>query len=654
MPRGAAFRPVRWSRWVMAAAGLLAAQRALVGYLPCDDAFIAFRCARNLAEHGMPVYDLAVPVFSSTSLLYTAVLGLAGGLGAPIPVAAAVLGWVGDLVVCLLLVALSRRLPGSVALGLPAVVLWLTHPVVALNGAGGLETSWFVALLLATVLAVTERRFGPALSLALAAFWVRIDGVVLLPVVVWAWWRLGRPRISLVWAGAGTVAAVAYLGVTLTLFGSPIPHSLVAKAAATRPSWQGAAAAAASFVSATAGMLPAWYRHVSPHALLLPGLAVSAWYGVRGLAGAGFAFCARRRGRGAVQPGGAGRPERRDADSSRSGWSREDICERTLLGLAASYAALFVVSGRPSVPLFPWYHVPFVTLALLPGLSRSVGLGRRLAGVVAPRARATAVVLLSVGVAWLVAPWLAAAGGNGARGTSADVAGWVVSPSPIYLVAWHDVVRRPGDVLRELWPLVYQDLGLVLVALLVGCLALVVFAGQGESSSHGRRARCFLLLPAGAGCGGYVHGAAGRTGRAWLLLGVVAIVPLLLSRWDLGEKYERRERAYLALGKWVRDHVEPGETLGAREVGALGWAAYPLHVHDELGLVTPRALGVPRSDWVRSASPALVVETSLGSRASVRPEEMLPGYVLVESLHNRVYLRRDLEQAWIRSGPVLR
>ena len=49
----------------------------------CDDAFISFRYARNLGQHGALVYNLAPPerVEGYTNLLWVLVLGLGDALG---------------------------------------------------------------------------------------------------------------------------------------------------------------------------------------------------------------------------------------------------------------------------------------------------------------------------------------------------------------------------------------------------------------------------------------------------------------------------------------------------------------------------------------------------------------------------------------------
>ena len=63
-----------WLLWIaLAAAALLWLARAYVGRIALDDAYITFRYARNLAETGTLLYNLAQPenAFATTCLLYT-------------------------------------------------------------------------------------------------------------------------------------------------------------------------------------------------------------------------------------------------------------------------------------------------------------------------------------------------------------------------------------------------------------------------------------------------------------------------------------------------------------------------------------------------------------------------------------------------------
>src|SRR5687767_13049055 len=120
-------------------AGLVLAQRLLVGFWPCDDAFIAYRFAHNLAEYGQLAFNRNDPVFGCTTLSYALILSALTTLGMSIPIASWGVTLLADMAVCALLVHLSQRWYGRAWPGLAAVFLWLAHPVIGLNAVSGME-----------------------------------------------------------------------------------------------------------------------------------------------------------------------------------------------------------------------------------------------------------------------------------------------------------------------------------------------------------------------------------------------------------------------------------------------------------------------------------------------------------------------------------
>lgn len=175
----------------------------------CDDAFISFRYARNLGQHGALVYNLAPfeRVEGYTNLLWVLLLGLGDALGlraealAPVLTAAASLGAL--LLVALISAELRRRFgpskhevhdpqAGFELVDLLAPALLATLPEFVVWGSSGLETSF-------------------ALSLGLLAVWLWLGGRIELAAV--AACLAGLTRLdALVWIGAfglGWLAVVA-------------------------------------------------------------------------------------------------------------------------------------------------------------------------------------------------------------------------------------------------------------------------------------------------------------------------------------------------------------------------------------------------------------------------------------------------------------
>lgn len=162
----------------------------------CDDAFISFRYAENLAEHGELVFNVGMDpperVEGYTNFLWVVLLAALARVGWPPPQAAAVLTGLGALagLVAAVLVArgLRRRLGGEPhdprlrAIDLLPAVLLAVVPEHVVWAHGGLETSWAAALVLGSIAAWTTDRLRLAAVLAAATALLRPDG--LLPIAV--------------------------------------------------------------------------------------------------------------------------------------------------------------------------------------------------------------------------------------------------------------------------------------------------------------------------------------------------------------------------------------------------------------------------------------------------------------------------------------
>ncbi|PRQ08637.1 hypothetical protein [Enhygromyxa salina] len=179
----------------------------------CDDAFISFRYARNLGQHGALVYNLAPfeRVEGYTNLLWVLMLGLGDALGVRAetlaPVLTAVASLAGLLLVALISAQLRRRFGPArrgAQLGpssdtdeleyadLLAPALLATLPEFVVWGSSGLETS-------------------VALSLGLAAIWLWLGGRIELAAV--AACLAGLTRLdALVWIAAFGLGWLSVVG----------------------------------------------------------------------------------------------------------------------------------------------------------------------------------------------------------------------------------------------------------------------------------------------------------------------------------------------------------------------------------------------------------------------------------------------------------
>ncbi|MEZ4382487.1 MAG: hypothetical protein R3A79_14215 [Nannocystaceae bacterium] len=161
----------------------------------CDDAFISFRYARNLARFGALEYNLGERVEGYTNFLWVLVLGLGDRLGVAPEDAAPVLTAVGAAVLVVAATRLLRGLRGRASAAwsvgdLAPAALMIAAPEVMVWSQGGLETSCAAALALLAMdawLAARPRR--AALFAALAGL-TRADVLVAVAAFGLAWLAL--------------------------------------------------------------------------------------------------------------------------------------------------------------------------------------------------------------------------------------------------------------------------------------------------------------------------------------------------------------------------------------------------------------------------------------------------------------------------------
>lgn len=158
----------------------------------CDDAFISFRYATNLAEHGALVFNVVEPperVEGYTNFLWVVVLALGAWLGAAPERLAPWLTQGATLVGLWLVCELVRRLRGaewSPTALLPALLL-VAAPEFMVWGHGGLETSLAAALGLGAMVAVAGKQWRVAGVVTALAGLTRLDALVPVGLFVATW-----------------------------------------------------------------------------------------------------------------------------------------------------------------------------------------------------------------------------------------------------------------------------------------------------------------------------------------------------------------------------------------------------------------------------------------------------------------------------------
>ena len=184
--------PISWD----AALGLMMIGVAMLVHLRawtfvCDDAYISFRYARNLAEHGQLVYNLAPyeRVEGYTNLLWVLLLGLGDVLGLSPERLAPVLTATASLAALLLVALIGNQLrarfgptPGPRArlevVDLLAPALLVSVPEFVVWASSGLETSLAVCLSLLAAWSWLDGRIELAAGVAAASYLTRPDALV--------------------------------------------------------------------------------------------------------------------------------------------------------------------------------------------------------------------------------------------------------------------------------------------------------------------------------------------------------------------------------------------------------------------------------------------------------------------------------------------
>ena len=194
--------------------------------LAVDDAYITYSFARNLARTGRLIYHPTNLEFSISSPLYAVILGIGGRAGLPIPTLSNVLSVAsifGSSVYLMLLCYRHKKMWAAITAGL----LLATSPMMWL--ALGLETSFFVLVVLAAFYHFDREQYVVAAVLAAFAILTRGDGVLvggLLGIYYLIVLRRRVPWNAVVAFAIVLIPALLYLALS---FGSPFPTTLETK-----------------------------------------------------------------------------------------------------------------------------------------------------------------------------------------------------------------------------------------------------------------------------------------------------------------------------------------------------------------------------------------------------------------------------------------
>jgi arabinofuranosyltransferase len=205
------------------------AARIVVGMHITDDAYITMRYSRNLLAAGAMSYNPPDAVLGTSTPLWTWILALAGAIRLPIEAASVTIAAAAD--ICSIALILTSPVARSAAAIVAAATIaaWPAYVVYAVSG---METSLYVLTVVAVVTALSRQRTVTAGVAASFGALCRPDGALLV-LLGFGWTLLTRSRTAAVrFASAAALILAPWMAFALWRFGSPVPSSVIAKAAA--------------------------------------------------------------------------------------------------------------------------------------------------------------------------------------------------------------------------------------------------------------------------------------------------------------------------------------------------------------------------------------------------------------------------------------
>lgn len=239
-----------------------------------DDAFITYRYAQNASDGLGLVFNPGAPwepVLGTTTPLFAWILIVFGKMGLDIVVTAIALDITFDAVTALLIPRLFRRVRSTSTF---ALLAFATFPPLVRVTVGGMEAPLFGTFtVLAVLAAARDRPVAAGIWSALTCL-VRPEGVLLCLVLLVSSAYSRTRRSSAFWLMIAPMLVIGGIAIAIlsAQYGSPIPHSVIAKARMSDP--EGVAWTRLKAV---------WSQAFLPHWALLPALPIVAYGAWRAL-----------------------------------------------------------------------------------------------------------------------------------------------------------------------------------------------------------------------------------------------------------------------------------------------------------------------------------------------------------------------------------
>jgi hypothetical protein len=211
--------------------------RLLPGLRTIDDSYITYRYARNILAGNGFVFNQGERILGTTTPLYTLIMAASavpfGGVDAPFPLISSVLNAFFDAATCILLFQIGKKFHYEIAGAITGLV-WAVAPYSVTFAIGGLETSLYVLLLVSFIYFYIQRRYPVAWLLAALALLTRPDALMLIGLVglhrIYLLFK--KERLSVLEPVVFLIPVLAWGLFAFRYFGSPLPHSILAKSMA--------------------------------------------------------------------------------------------------------------------------------------------------------------------------------------------------------------------------------------------------------------------------------------------------------------------------------------------------------------------------------------------------------------------------------------
>lgn len=217
---------------------LALAARIIPGPRTIDDSYITYRYSRNILAGNGFVYNQGERVLGTTTPLYTFLLSamavFTGKTNAPYPWIALIINALADAITCTLLFFICKRSGFTIA-GVALALVWAIAPYSVAFAIGGLETSVYILFLVGAVFFHLNRQYNLSALVAGLSLLTRPDALIFIGL-------LASSRLFFFTSDSSQKIKSYIKEIIIFLipvlpwvifagfyFGSPVPHSMIAK-----------------------------------------------------------------------------------------------------------------------------------------------------------------------------------------------------------------------------------------------------------------------------------------------------------------------------------------------------------------------------------------------------------------------------------------